>query len=231
MIRTEFQGGQNFGALPINDGEWHHVACVFPDGATEGSEILHYIDGVIDPQAGGTSQSIDTAVGEGLAPWTDGRSSEAYYVHFGAVLAHGFGRMLEGSMADVRIYDEELSEDEIIDIMEGVDTGVPVDPGGASLSPGDVNGDGNFDIADMVAQLNFLFGGGGGLPECYVVPDSDPVALNSSGLALLDYNGDGNNNIADAVAGLGGLFGGGGPHALGADCAEIEGSCESNCVQ
>ena len=109
--------------------------------------------------------------------------------------------------------------------------GVGAGPGGASLKPGDVNGDGNFNIADMVAQLSFLFGGGGGLPECYVVPDSDPVALNPSGLAMLDYNGDGNNNIADAVAGLGGLFGGGGPHALGADCAEIEGRCESNCVQ
>ena len=103
-------------------------------------------------------------------------------------------------------------------------------PGGVSLKPGDVNGDGSLNIADMVAQLNFLFGGGG-LPECYVVPDSDPVALNPAGLAVLDYNGDGSNNIADAVSGLSGLFAGGGPHVLGGDCAEIEANCESNCVQ
>ena len=107
------------------------------------------------------------------------------------------------------------------------------EPPPASLKPGDVNGDGGFNIADMVAQLNFLFGGGGGggLPGCYVVPNSNPVALNSVGLAILDYNGDGSNNIADAVAGLGGLFGGGDPHVLGEGCAQIAGRCVVVCVQ
>ena len=103
-------------------------------------------------------------------------------------------------------------------------------PDATLVKTGDVNGDGSFNIADMVAQLNFLFSGGE-LPECYIVPDSQPVALNPAGLAILDYNGDGSSNIADAVAGLGGLFGGGGPHVLGGDCAEVEGRCESNCVQ
>ncbi len=61
------------------------------------------------------------------------------------------------------------------------------------------------------------------------MPDSDPVELTPAGLAILDFNGDGGSNIADAVASLGLLFGGGGPPALGEDCADIEGSCESNC--
>lgn len=100
----------------------------------------------------------------------------------------------------------------------------------AILRPGDVNGDGGFNIADMVAQLNFLFGGIP-LPECYVIPGSDPAQVNATGLAILDYNGDGSGNIADAVAGLSGLFGGGGPHVLGEDCVELEGSCDSNCVR
>ncbi len=104
----------------------------------------------------------------------------------------------------------------------------PIEPTGASLRPGDVNGDSGFNIADMVAQLNFLFGGGG-LPECYVVPGSDPVQINDAGLKILDYNGDGSSNIADPVAGLNGLFGGGGPHALGGDCVELAGSCTDHC--
>ena len=117
VIRTEFQGGQNFATTNLLDGEWHHVASVFPEGATEGGELLHYVDGVLDPQAGGNSVTINTAVGDGSADWADGNSTGSYFVHFGAVLAHGFGRMLDGSMADVRIYDEALDEAAIQDVM------------------------------------------------------------------------------------------------------------------
>jgi hypothetical protein len=101
-------------------------------------------------------------------------------------------------------------------------------PPGARLKPGDVNGDAGFNISDPVAQLNFLFGGGP-LPECYTVPDSNPVTLTGAGLAILDFNGDGGSNIADAVSALNYLFGGGGPPALGADCALVEGACADNC--
>jgi hypothetical protein len=124
VMRTEFQSGQNFANTSVIDGEWHHVASVFPSGASEGEEILHYVDGVLDEQTGGTSRLIDTAINEdGETDWTDANSAEPYFVHFGGVLAHGFGRMLEGSMADVRIYDEELSEEQIRAIFEG-DVGV-----------------------------------------------------------------------------------------------------------
>lgn len=104
-----------------------------------------------------------------------------------------------------------------------------VEPIGASLKPGDVNGDGNFNISDPVAHLNALFGGGD-IPACYIVPDSNPVALTEAGLKVLDFNGDAGSNIADAVAALNRLFGGGGPHALGEDCVQLPGECESNCV-
>ena len=124
VMRTEFQSGQNFATTSVIDGEWHHVASVFPEGASEGEEILHYVDGVLDEQTGGTSRPIDTAINEDEeTDWTDANSADPYHVHFGAVLAHGFGRMLEGLMADVRIYDEELSEEQIRAIFEG-DVGV-----------------------------------------------------------------------------------------------------------
>ena len=120
VMRTEFQSGQNFAGISVIDGEWHHVASVFPNGASEGEEILHYVDGVLDEQTGGTSQPIDTAITtDEEFDWTDANSFDPYPVHFGGVLAHGFGRMLEGSMADVRIYDEGLSEEEIRAIFEG----------------------------------------------------------------------------------------------------------------
>ena len=125
------------------DGEWHHVASVFPDGATEGEEILHYVDGVLDEQTGGTSLPIDTFIAEDEVDWTDANSTNPYTVHFGAVLAHGFGRMLEGSMADIRIYDEGLSEERIIAIMDGSD------PGGLNTNPCDFDGDGLLGIGDV----------------------------------------------------------------------------------
>ena len=126
VMRTEFQGGQNFATTSVIDGEWHHVASVFPNGATEGEEILHYVDGVLDDQTGGTSQPIDTSINEDEeTDWTDATSTEPYHVHIGGVLAHGFGRMLEGAMADVRIYDEGLSEEQIQAVMAGDGGGDP----------------------------------------------------------------------------------------------------------
>ncbi|HIG29885.1 MAG TPA: hypothetical protein EYG57_08070 [Planctomycetes bacterium] len=124
VLRTEFATGQNFATTSVIDGEWHHVASVFPNGASEGEQILHYVDGVLDEQTGGTSRTIDTEIPtDGDVDWTDANSLNAYSVHFGGVLAHGFGRMLEGSMADVRIYDEGLSEERIRAIFEGEDVG------------------------------------------------------------------------------------------------------------
>jgi hypothetical protein len=120
VMRTEFAGGQNFATTSIIDGEWHHVASVFPNGATEGEQILHYIDGVLDPQAGGTSLTIDTEiVTDADIDWTNANSAESYPVHIGARLTHGWGNMLIGSMADVRIYNQGLSEEQIRFIFEG----------------------------------------------------------------------------------------------------------------
>jgi hypothetical protein len=99
----------------------------------------------------------------------------------------------------------------------------------ASLTPGDANSDGSFNISDPVAHLNFLFAGGS-LGECFTLPGSDPVELSPAGLRILDFNGDGGSNIADAVGALNRLFGGGSPHALGEDCVSVEGDCASSCA-
>ena len=171
-VRTEFQGGQNFATTTnLNDGEWHHLASVFPEGAAEGEEILHYLDGVLDEQAGGTSLPIDTAIADDEVDWTDANSIDPYTVHFGAVMAHGFNRMLEGSMADVRIYDEGLSAERIKAIMDGSD------PGGVNNNPCDFDGDGQLGVGDVDLLSAEIQAG-----------------TNS---AKFDLNGDGSVNSAD----------------------------------
>lgn len=131
-----------------------------------------------------------------------------------------------GLLDEFRVYDEALDEDEIQELMDPEQE--PAPPAAASFKPGDINRDGNFNISDPVANLDFLFAGGD-VAECYRVPDSDPIELTEAGLAVVDFNGDGDNNITDAVAGLQFLFGGGAPHALGEDCTTVGGGCQDAC--
>ena len=108
-IRTEFSGGQNFGGdtVAIEEDVWHHLASVFPEGATEGDDIIHYVDGVVEPKLGGTSLPINT----GIDP-DDG----AFPVHIGYAIPHA-NRYFRGQIADVRIYDEGLDQAAILDAL------------------------------------------------------------------------------------------------------------------
>lgn len=133
-IRTEFQGGQNFGGdTNAADGEWHHIVSVFPDGGTVGDDIIHYVDGVLEPKLGGNSREIDTGIGE---------EQSAFPVHIGFAVGHA-GRFFQGQIADVRIYDEALDGSAIEDIING---GGFLPPG---ATPGDFNADGVVDILDF----------------------------------------------------------------------------------
>lgn len=144
-IRTEYNGGQQFGSsVAIEEDVWHHVASVFPDGGTEGDDVLHYIDGVFEPKAGGTSPMINTIIDpeEGALP-----------VHIGYAVHHA-GRYFTGQIADVRFYDEALDEAAILDIVSGAGF---LPPG---ATPGDFNDDGNVDFADfsiIAANMNRTF--------------------------------------------------------------------------
>ena len=76
----------------------------------------------------------------------------------------------------------------------GVDIGAYEYCGGEFFRRGDVNADGNFDVADPVGLIDYLFGGGPE-PSC---PDA------------ADGNDDGKLEISDAVTMLVILFGRGG---------------------
>ena len=71
---------------------------------------------------------------------------------------------------------------------------IDTDSAGVAFRRGDTNVDGGINIADAIAILGFLFGGG------------EPPDCRDAG----DANDDGLLNIADAIALLGHLFGGAG---------------------
>jgi PKD repeat protein len=91
----------------------------------------------------------------------------------------------------------------------------------------DFNQDGNFDISDAVALLNFLFAGGAP-PPCGEGGISD-----AGNVALLDANGDGNLDISDAAYKLSYLFTGGPEPATGGqgDCLLILDCPDTACAQ
>ena len=58
-IRLEVGGNGVSGTIPVNDGEWHHVAVTFDPAATD--QIRLYVDGQLDV-AGTTTVPVDTDV-------------------------------------------------------------------------------------------------------------------------------------------------------------------------
>jgi hypothetical protein len=131
-IRTEVQGGQNVATTPINDDQWHHIAVVFPEGGELNSDVMHYVDGVFDPQSGGGDQFVDTLIGPAAEPVSIGFGFQGTNPTF-----------FPGLLADVRIYDEELDEAAIAAIMAG--------EGNATLlQAGDADQDLDFDQIDLV---------------------------------------------------------------------------------
>ena len=56
-IRLEVQGSGVSGSIPVNDGNWHHVAAVYNPAA--GNPVSLYVDGVLDI-AGSLTVSVNT---------------------------------------------------------------------------------------------------------------------------------------------------------------------------
>lgn len=117
-LRTENQGGNNFAVVPVNDGQWHHVVCVFPEGGAVVGDVDHYVDGVLDPaKNGGITNPVNTNVDPAVAPpVTLG----------GSPFGTGF-RYTTAVLDDVRIYSRALNTDEIAALAagQGVVSGAP----------------------------------------------------------------------------------------------------------
>jgi hypothetical protein len=95
-------------------------------------------------------------------------------------------------------------------------------PPGGRQRGGDINQDGGLDVSDAAGLLGYLF-----LDPARPLPCGESIDAPPN-LAVLDANGDGAVNLADAVRVLGYLFLGGPAHALGVECAAVEG-CPEGC--
>ncbi|MDC1395068.1 LamG domain-containing protein, partial [Bacteroidia bacterium] len=97
-LRVEVNGGGLNATTPVNDGKWHHVACVL-DGSKV-SNIKMYVDGNIEAISATTDLSINTT--EDIKLRMSRGINNRYFV---------------GSMDDVRIWDIALSQSEIQELM------------------------------------------------------------------------------------------------------------------
>ena len=112
-LRVEINSGNNFGTDNVCDGEWHHCAVVFPDGAKAVKDHDLYVDGKLQEKEG-TEFAMDTNI-------------DTQAVNIGARLAnHTF---MLGSMDEVAIFNVELSIREINAIRDhGLKSALGIDP-------------------------------------------------------------------------------------------------------
>jgi len=98
-LRLECGQSYIYGTTDLVDGEWHHVAAVLEDdGSPDVEEIKLYVDGVVDETGAANPRPVNTASGV--------ECRIAYDLN-------NTGRIYQGLIDDVRIYDRALSADDI----------------------------------------------------------------------------------------------------------------------
>ena len=116
-FRVETQGGQLFANKPkLTDGEWHHLACVFPPGGKMCHDHILYVDGVEIKDRGGNNVGVDT----------DTKTND---VEIGWNKWGGHGDPAQGVFDEVAIFSTALSEKDVNDIMnKGLAVALSVSP-------------------------------------------------------------------------------------------------------
>jgi lysophospholipase L1-like esterase len=103
-LRAEVGNGYIYGTTPVNDGNWHHIAVVLNnDGTPDISEVLLYVDGVLETISGVANRQIDTASAQDVAI---------------GVYTTAPTRFFHGQIDEVRIYDRALTATEIAQIVQ-----------------------------------------------------------------------------------------------------------------
>ncbi|MEM7383904.1 MAG: LamG-like jellyroll fold domain-containing protein, partial [Verrucomicrobiota bacterium] len=104
-LRTENQGGNNFGEIVVNDGQWHHVVSVFPEGGTVIGDVIHYVDGVADEaKNGGLTRPVNTETNP---------DNGARTLSIGSAFQGEDERFMVSLIDEVAIWDRALTEAEI----------------------------------------------------------------------------------------------------------------------
>ena len=111
-LALDIWGARLVGGPDLEDGLWHHVAVVLPEGATNLSQVKFYVDWFeVATNADSVDAEIDTALTEDVlvgvvdVDGADGLQTPALF--------------FKGAMDEVRIYNVGLSAYEIEGIMEG----------------------------------------------------------------------------------------------------------------
>lgn len=92
VIRFEYQGGGHNGIVPVNDGEWHHIAYTY-----DGNTIKLYVDGVEDFSV--SDIVINTSIAGETDVYIGSQAGSAKYI---------------GSLDDVRVFDVALTPEEVL---------------------------------------------------------------------------------------------------------------------
>jgi hypothetical protein len=98
-LRVEHGNGNLQGNTPLNNDEWHHVACVVgPNASIQSPDVLLYLDGKNDSQTTTDPDKFNIAAVTDVTIGRRGTNSD---------------RAMEGTLDEVRIYDRALTAEEI----------------------------------------------------------------------------------------------------------------------
>ena len=115
FLRIEVNGGQNYGESNVCDGEWHHLALVFPEGSDSVQDHHLYVDGNLQEKRG-NDKEMNT-------------NGEAQEINIGARLTGN--HILFGLLDELAILSVGLDADQINVVREkGLHGTVSVDPQG-----------------------------------------------------------------------------------------------------
>ena len=111
QLALDIWGARLKGGPDLEDGQWHHVAVVLPEGATNINQVKLYVDGAeVSTNAGSLNAVIDTALSENLligavdADPAAGIQTPAYF--------------FKGAMDEVKIYKTGLNAAEVAELVD-----------------------------------------------------------------------------------------------------------------
>ncbi len=108
QLSLAIYGARLYGGSDLEDGTWHHVAMVLPDGIGNINQVKLYVDGVeIETNAAGLDAVIDTAFTEDVLVGAYDSDMEP-----GVQTPVGY---FKGMIDEVKIYNTGLSSTEIAD--------------------------------------------------------------------------------------------------------------------
>jgi uncharacterized repeat protein (TIGR01451 family) len=119
-IRVEVNGGYRVGGTIVNDGAWHHVACVLQGGSDNINELELYVDGALETPSATQGVALDTDANAGL-PVRIGQDHS--------------NRQLQGLIDELSIWDVALTPAQLAAIYNG---GTPLDVSAGISNGGEI---------------------------------------------------------------------------------------------